>query len=195
MYDLRDRKGGEAMMEGYTRLSHTLKHQGAIVSCYTDEMQIPDGSVKKWDFIEHPGAAAMLAQRADGKILMVRQCRPCIGQVTLEIPAGGLNAGEDRKLCAMRELEEETGYRAKEAHHLFDLYTTVAFCNEKIGIYYATNLEKTSQHLDEGEYLNVEAHELPELLSMVMDGRIQDSKTMAALMAYEHMRQSGTIVF
>ncbi|MDD6207486.1 MAG: NUDIX hydrolase [Clostridiales bacterium] len=180
-------------MEGYTRMSRTLKHKGAIVSCYTDEMKIPDGSIKKWDYIEHPGAAAMLAVRPDGKILMVRQCRPCIDQVTLEIPAGGLNPGEDRKICAMRELEEETGYHAKEAFHLFDLYTTVAFCDEKIGIYYATDLVKTSQHLDEGEYLNVEAYELSELLSMVLSGKIQDSKTMAALMAFEHLRQSGKI--
>ena len=90
-------------------------------------------------------------------------------------------------------LEEETGYHAKEAFHLFDLYTTVAFCDEKIGIYYATDLVKTSQHLDEGEYLNVEAYELSELLSMVLSGKIQDSKTMAALMAFEHLRQSGKI--
>lgn len=180
-------------MEGYTRLSRTLKHKGAIVACYTDEMRIPDGTVKNWDCIEHPGAAAMLARRQDGKVLMVRQCRPCINQVTLELPAGGLNPGEDWKTCAMRELEEETGYRAKEAFHLFDLYTTVALSNEKIGIYYATELEQTSQHLDEGEYLNVEAYNLSELLDMVMDGRIQDSKTMAALMAFEHLCQCGKV--
>ncbi len=116
---------------------------------------------------------------------MVRQYRNAIDKYTLEIPAGGLNSGEDMKTCAIRELEEETGYKTKDAKHLIDIYTTVAFCNEKIGIYYTDQLEVSKQHLDEDEFVNVEIHTLEELVQMIFDGTIEDSKTISAILAYK----------
>ena len=91
----------------------------------------------------------------------------------------------DTSLAAARELEEETGYASEDLELLLSLHTTVAFCNEKIDIYVAKNLVRTQQHLDEDEYLRVEAYTLTELQEMVLDRRIQDSKTIAALMAYK----------
>ena len=143
-----------------------------------------NGHEAHWDFIHHDGAAAVLPVAADGKILMVRQYRNAPERYTLEIPAGALNPGEDRKTAAVRELEEETGYRAGKVGHLFDLYTTVAFCNELIGIYYTEELTPAKQHLDPDEFLNVEVHPLNELIEMIMQGKIQDAKTIAALLAY-----------
>ena len=148
-------------------------------------MALPNGNTAVWDFIEHKGAAAVVPVTSDGKILMVRQYRNALERYTLEIPAGAVNyLGEPKEECAARELEEETGYRAGKLEWLMNVNTTVAFCNELIGIYVAQDLIPTSQHLDEDEFLNVEKHDLDELLAMVYDGRITDGKTAAALLAY-----------
>lgn len=172
-------------MSDYKRLERKLVYKGAIIDVYCDDIQIPDGRVRQWDFIDHKGAAAMLPVDNDGNIIMVRQYRNSIDRYTLEIPAGGKEPEEDGLVCAMRELEEETGYRTDEAHHLFDLYTTVAFANEKIAIYYTEKLIPSKQNLDDGEYLNVERYTLDELIQMVFENKIQDAKTIAALMAYK----------
>ncbi|MBQ7481315.1 MAG: NUDIX hydrolase, partial [Lachnospiraceae bacterium] len=106
---------------------------------------------------------------------------------TLEIPAGGLaDPDEPTHTCAYRELEEETGYHAKEEDvtFLLTMYTTVAFCNEKIDIYVAHDLVKTSQHLDDDEYIDVYAYTIEELTQMIADGKIVDGKTIAGLMSY-----------
>ena len=121
----------------------------------------------------------------DGKILMVSQYRNALERYTLEIPVGGLNAGESTAAAAARELEEETGYASKDLEILLSIRTTVAFCNEKIDIYVAKNLVKTHQHLDEDEYLNVGAYTLGELEEMIFERKIEDSKTISALLAYK----------
>lgn len=172
-------------MENFKRLKRELIYKGAIIDYYQDSIQVPNGNVAKWDFIEHKGAAAIVAVGDDGRLLMVRQYRNAVDRDTLEIPAGGLNPGEDKKTCAARELEEETGYRPTTVEHLLDMYTTVAFCNEKIGIYYGTNLVKTEQHLDEDEVIQLEWYTLEELVELILNGTIQDGKTIAAILTYK----------
>ncbi|MEY8522508.1 NUDIX hydrolase [Lachnospiraceae bacterium 38-10] len=175
------------MSEEFKRLGRTLVHNGKIIDYYQDTVQVPNGNVVKWDFIGHKGAAAMLAVREDGKLLMVRQWRNALDRYTLEIPAGGLNsADEPTETAAIRELEEETGYIAGNVQFLLSIYTTVAFCNEKIDIYLARNLKRReSQHLDEDEFIDVKACELDELVQMIYDGKIEDSKTVSAVMTYK----------
>ena len=170
------------------RIGRTLIHNGAIVDIYQDRMVLPDGSEENFDYIKHKGAAAVIPVLDDGRIIMVRQYRNAIDQYTLEIPAGGLNgADEPTQVAAHRELEEETGYYAKmeDVKFLLSLYTTVAFCNEKIDIYVATNLTKTEQHLDDDEFIDVSIHTVDELAKMVTDGKIVDAKTIAAIMTYK----------
>jgi ADP-ribose pyrophosphatase len=117
---------------------------------------------------------------------MVRQFRNALDRETLEIPAGGLNsADEPTDAAAMRELEEETGYKTDKLELLLSLRTTVAFCNEKIDVYVAKDLKPSKQHLDEDEYLDVVSYDLDELIRMIYDCKIQDSKTVAALLAYK----------
>ncbi len=172
-------------MGQYQRLKRELVARGAIIDYYQDTMQIPNGNVAKWDLIDHKGAAAVVAVREDGKLLMVRQYRNALERETLEIPAGGRNGREEpTDVTAMRELEEETGYTCERVELLLSIYTTVAFCNEKIDIYLARGLKPGRQHLDEDEYLNVEAYSLEELKQMVSAGKIQDAKTVCAIMAY-----------
>ena len=173
------------MAEEFKRLSRDLVYKGSIIDYYKDTVQVPNGNVVKWDFIGHKGAAAIVPVREDGKILMVRQYRNALDRYTLEIPAGGLNgADEPTKTAAARELEEETGYRSEDVDFLISIRTTVAFCNEKIDIYVAHNLIKSHQHLDEDEFINVEAYTVDELMDMIYDTTIQDSKTICAIMTY-----------
>ena len=172
-------------MDNYERISRELIHKGAIIDYYQDTMKIPNGNTAKWDFIKHKGAAAVVAVKEDGRLLMVRQYRNALERETLEIPAGGLNGPEEpTDLAAARELEEETGYTAGKMELLISLYTTVAFCNEKIDVYVATDLKKSRQHLDDDEFLDVESHEIGELIRLIYDCKIQDGKTISALLAY-----------
>lgn len=177
---------GMAGMEEYKRLKRELVANGAIIDYYQDTMQIPNGNVAKWDLIDHKGAAAVVAVREDGKLLMVRQYRNALERETLEIPAGGLNGREEpTAAAAMRELEEETGYSCDRVELLSSIYTTVAFCNEKIDIYLAKDLKvKGEQHLDEDEMIQVEAYSVEELKQMIFDCKIQDSKTICGILCY-----------
>lgn len=177
-------------MGEYKRLNRTLIHEGKITTTYCDRMLLPNGKEADWDFIGHRGAAAMVAETEEGKILMVRQYRNALERYTLEIPAGGINEGEDFITAAIRELEEETGYMVEEAKHLIDIYTTVAFCNEKIGIYCAKAKKKNAQHLDEDEFVDVYEYDIEKLLKMIQDGKIQDSKTISGLLAYHEYKKS-----
>ena len=169
------------------RSKRELVYKGSIVEFNKDTMQLPDGRIEYFDFIYHKGAAAVLPVKEDGKILMVRQYRNALDSYTLEIPAGGKNGVDEPTLdCAYRELEEETGfYTDKEnLELLLSLYTTVAFCNEKIDIYVAKNLTKTQQHLDEDEYIDVYEYSVEELMEMIYSGKIVDAKTIAAISTY-----------
>lgn len=173
------------MAEEFKRLNRELVYHGAIVDFYKDTVQVPNGNVVEWDFIGHKGAAAVVPVREDGKLLMVRQYRNALDRYTLEIPAGGLNGPFEPTLdAAARELEEETGYCSHDLELLLTIRTTVAFCNEKIDIYVAKNLVKGEQHLDEDEFINVEAYSVEELSDMILSGKIEDSKTVAAIMSY-----------
>ncbi|MFI3212662.1 MAG: NUDIX hydrolase [Eubacteriales bacterium] len=174
-------------MAEFKRLERTLVAKGSIIDYYQDTIQVPNGNIVKWDFIGHKGAAAVIPVRDDGKLLMVRQYRNALDRVTLEVPAGGLNGAEEpTKVAAARELEEETGYKSDHLELLISIRTTVAFCNEKIDIYVAKNLQKSKQNLDEDEFINVEAYSVDELAEMIYSGKIEDSKTISAIMCYKN---------
>ena len=173
------------------RIDRKLEHKGAIIDFYSDTMLTPDGNHLKFDFIGHKGAAAIVPVDDDGKLIMVKQYRPAIDRYTIEIPAGGLNQGEDMKTAAMRELMEETGYSCEEAKPLIEIYTTVAYCNEKIGIYYADKLTPCEKHLDEYEYVDTVHMSVEELTAMIYEGKIQDAKTVAAVLAYKNLKDSS----
>ena len=174
------------MAEEFKRLDRKLVYHGTIIDYYRDTIQVPNGNIAEWDFIGHKGAAAVVPVREDGKLLMVRQYRNALERETLEIPAGGLNGREEpTDQAAMRELQEETGYHTDHVELLSSIYTTVAFCNEKIDIYLARGLkDRGNQHLDEDEFINVEAYSVEELKQMIYDCRIQDAKTICGILTY-----------
>lgn len=176
-------------MDQIKRINRELACKGNLVDFYRDRIEINGERQTTFDFVHHNGAAAMVAVDGDGKILMVRQYRNAIDSSTLEIPAGGLNIGEDSRLCAMRECEEETGYRAENAFHLLDVHTTVAFSNEKISIYYSENVKPSKQNLDQDEFVTVEKYTMDELVTMILENRISDAKTVAGLLSYRALKE------
>jgi ADP-ribose pyrophosphatase len=172
-------------MDHYRRIKRELALKGKIIDFYKDTIIVDDEKEVVFDFIEHKGASAMIPVDKDGRILMVRQYRNAIDRYTLEIPAGGKNPGEDNLACAIRECEEETGYRPHNVKHLIDVHTTVAFSNELIKIYYSTDLTPSKQNLDEDEFMDVKRCTMDELVSMIYSGEITDAKTIAGLLAYK----------
>ena len=186
------------MVQNIKRVKRKLVREGVIVNMYTDFMEMPDGRIAEWDFIEHKkGAAAVVAVLPDGNILMVRQYRNALDRVTLEIPAGARDSvTEDTAICAKRELEEETGYTCGKLEKLLSLKSTVAFCNEFIDVYLATELTPGKQHLDEDEFIDIEACELSGLCEKIYAGEIQDAKTVAAILAYANRlkEENGTVI-
>ena len=159
---------------------------------YLDEDKRRRGKKSRREIVEHRGAAAMLAFTPDGKAVMVRQDRFPHGP-TLEIPAGTLERGEDPTECAARELEEETGYRAGRLAHLVSFYPSIGYSTEIIHCYVATDLRPApgGQHTDDDESITVQLTGWKRLLSMVRSGKIQDSKTICAVLMYEASKRPG----
>lgn len=180
------------MSEHAKRMKRELVMKGTILDVYKDTMELPNGKTEEWDFVSHrKGAAAVVAVREDGKLLMVRQYRNALERMTLEIPAGARDSvTEDTKVCAARELEEETGYRSENLSFLLSLRTTVAFCDEFIDVYLAKDLIPGEQHLDDAESIDVEAYDIEDLCKMIYEGKLQDAKTVSALLAYKNLLNS-----
>ena len=163
-------------------------YRGKIVNLRCDDAQLPDGRPCRREVVEHPGGAAVLCVR-DGKVALVKQFRYAYGEAIYEIPAGKLNEGEDARLAAARELEEETGLIAQTLVLRFVLYPTPGYTNEKIYIYEALGVREGAQHLDEGEFLNVEYVPVKTVLSWIKKGELHDAKTIVALQQYALDRQ------
>ena len=174
------------MSKDVKRIKRELLQRGTIVDMYRDHMEFSNGNTEEWDYIHHRGAAAVVPVTDDGKLIMVRQYRNALERFTLEIPAGALDEPDEPGIeCSARELEEETGYRSENLEWLITLRTTVAFCNECIEIYVARNLIPAKQNLDPNEFVNVELYTVEELKQKIFCGEIEDSKTIAAILAYD----------
>lgn len=172
-------------MSKIKRVKREEVFHGNIITMYNDYMVNEEGREEKWQFIDHPGAAAVVAVTDEGKILMVRQYRNSIDRMTLEIPAGKLDyKGEDRLERAKCELREETGYIAGRMEWLINIHSWIAFTNEMINVYLATDLKKDKQSLDEFEAIDVEEYTVDELCDMIYSGEITDGKTIAGIMSY-----------
>ena len=176
------------MIDEMKRLKRELMYKGAILDIYKDTMQFANGTTEEWDFVSHrKGAAAVLPVLPDGRVILVRQYRNALERETLELPAGCRDSlDEDTKLTAARELEEETGYHSDQISFLLSLRTTVAFCDEFVDVYLAENLVPGEQNLDDSESIDVEIYSLDDVCEMIYAGKMQDSKTVAAILAYSN---------
>lgn len=154
--------------------------RGKIITVRCDDALLPDGTPCRREVVDHPGGASVLFVR-DGKIMLVRQFRYAYGEETLEIPAGKLEKGEDPAVTAARELSEETGWQAERMEHLFTLYPTPGYTDEKIYIYLAHGVAEGSRHPDEGEFVDAAFYPAEQVLGMIKKGIIRDAKTIVAV--------------
>jgi len=142
-----------------------------------------EGRKVRREIIDHPGVAAILAFDEKDRIILVRQHRFPHGYI-LEIPAGTLEKGESPKRCALREIQEETSYKAKKMTHLITYYPSVGYNTEKIHCFVASGLTLAKSKLDTDEFITVKKMELSRLIKMIKSGKIIDSKTICAVMVY-----------
>lgn len=162
------------------RLSGEDIYGGIFLNMKRDQVSLPDGNQAVREYLTHPGAVAILAILDDGRVLMERQYRYPIAKACIEIPAGKLEVGEDRLLCAQRELEEETGYSASQWSFIRRIHPVISYSTEFIDIYLAEGLVSGKSHLDDEEFLDVFAAPLEQLLEWVEQGEITDVKTTIA---------------
>lgn len=158
--------------------------EGRIISLALEEHPLPDGRLAAFEVVRHPGGAAVLPVLADGRIVLVRQLRPAVGGMVLELPAGRLEAGEPPADCAWRELQEEVGYRPGRLEKLGEMLSSVGFCNERIHLFLASELEAVPQALEQDEFLDILTLSLDEALARLDRGEIPDGKTALALLLY-----------
>jgi len=155
---------------------------GKVINLRKDTVTLPNGQTATREVVEHPGGVSIVAQKEDGKVLLVRQYRRPFDKEMIEIPAGKLEYGEDHYTCGLRELQEETGYKAGNYQYLGGFYPTPGFCNEIIHIYFASELTKGEMHLDEDEFLDVIEADVDKVFAMIETGEITDGKTIIGIL-------------
>ena len=162
-------------------VKENVLYRGKIINLRKDEVLLPNGKGAIREVVEHGGGSCILAER-EGKFLLVKQFRYPYKEVIWEIPAGKINDGEAPEQTAIRELEEECGYRAERVEKLFDVYPSPAYTGEIIRVFKAEGLKKTATHLDEDEFVSAFWVEKDEIKKMIKNGEIKDGKTLIALL-------------
>lgn len=164
--------------------------RGKLLDVRRDQVRLPDGGTATREYIVHPGAVLVVPLLDDGRLVVERQYRYPLARVMIEFPAGKIDPGESTLICAVRELAEETGYTATEWARAGILHNAIAYSNEGIEVWFARGLSMGTPLLDDGEFLEVHAASVDELLSLAERGEITDAKTLIALLWLQNW-QSG----
>lgn len=162
--------------------------QGRLLDVRCDTVRLPDGRTATREYIVHPGAVMVVPILDDGRLVVERQHRHPLGRVLLEFPAGKRDGGETPFTCAVRELQEETGYRAREWARAGLLHNACAYSSEDIEVWFARGLEAGERGLDDGEFLDVFTASPDELLAMAGRGELTDAKTLIGLLWLQNWR-------
>ncbi|MCK8607297.1 NUDIX hydrolase [Apilactobacillus ozensis] len=169
------------------------KYDGSIINVEKQTVELPNGDTATRDVVHHAKAVGILAITDDNKILIEKQWRAPIGKTTLEIPAGKVDSRDNTssKDAAIRELNEETRYHAKNLSRISGFYSTVGFSDEYMDLYLATELIPVDKELprDKGEYLNIFAYSLNEAEELIKSGKIEDAKTIMAILYWKLMQK------
>lgn len=162
-------------------LKSEILMKGRAFSIRRDHLKTPDGRETKFEIIEHGGSVVIIPVDANGNMLLVRQYRHATGQDLLELPAGTLDGDEDPKVCAAREIREETGMQAGTLTKLGDFYLVPGYSTEFMHVFLATGLRHNPLDADDDEFLSIESIPVAEVIQMADRGEIPDAKSLAAL--------------
>ena len=166
----------------YTILKSEILYKGKVFDHQVDEIEYESGNKGIREIAIHPGGAVVVPVKDDGKIILVKQFRYPFQKTLIELPAGKLDKGEDPLICATRELEEETGYKAKEINKLGEIYTAPGYCTEILHIYMAKGLTSGNHNREEGEHgMEILELSVDEIEKMIAEGEIKDAKTITGL--------------
>ena len=163
-------------------LNSKLVYDGGLLKVYRDDVELVNGKTAWREVIRHPGAVVMVPIDKDGNVHLVRQFRYPYGKAVLEVPAGKLEYGEEPFPAARRELSEEIGAEAETWTELGEMLPTPGFCDELQHVYLAEGLTFGATHPDEDEFLDHVVLPFEEAVAMAVDGRLEDSKTVAAIL-------------
>ncbi|MBO7672326.1 NUDIX hydrolase [bacterium] len=155
-------------------------YEGRIIDVRYDDVRLASGNMAWREVVEHSGGVTICAVK-DDKILFVKQYRYPLKQDLLELPAGKLEKDENPHEACKRELEEETGYKANKWTFLGNVYSSAGFCDEKLYLYLAQDLEFVGKHPDEDELLENMEYSISDVKKMIMNGEITDAKTICAI--------------
>ncbi len=166
-----------------TRISSDAVFDGALLHVRKDTVELPDGKHTVREYIRHPGAVALVAHAPDGGILLLNQFRYPLDRVFVELPAGKIDPGESPEETGLRELEEETGFRARELTYLTKIHPCIGYSDEVIYIFEAFGLSKGDKVPDEHEFLQVFSLPAEEAVRKITAGEITDVKTIIGILA------------
>lgn len=165
-------------------LSKETIYDGRIFKVVKEKVRIYNGKEKPREIVVHPGAVALVVIDNDGKLILVNQYRHAAGRVLLEIPAGTREPNEDPEVCAVRETQEETGYKPRKVERMGGFFSAPGFCTEFLHCYLLTDLEENREQPDDDENIEVERLTLEEAIAAIWSGRICDAKSICGIMMY-----------
>lgn len=164
-------------------ISSEVIYEGHILTLRKDKVKLPDDHISFREVVEHPGAVGVVAVNDKNEVLMVCQYRKPVEEMLWEIPAGKLDKNEEPLVCAKRELEEETGYKANQWEKIFSFYTTPGFSNERMHMFFCEDLVEGHVHPDEDEFVEAKWFSYEGLMEKVQQGEVRDGKTIVGLLA------------
>ena len=166
----------------YKLLKSEIRYKGKVFDHQVDEIEYESGNKGIREIAIHPGGAVVVPVKDDGKIILVKQFRYPLQKTLIELPAGKLDKSEDPLVCATRELEEETGYTAKEIKKLGEIYTAPGYCTEVLHIYSASGLTSGNHNREEGEHgMEILEFSMDQIEKMILSGEITDAKTIVGI--------------
>jgi ADP-ribose pyrophosphatase len=165
-----------------TILTSEKIYDGKIIDLTVHQVKLSNDKKTKREVIGHPGAVAIVAFDTNGDVLLVRQFRLAAGKILSEVPAGTMNPGEDPRECAIREMQEETGYKPGKLEPLGGIYVAPGYTTEFIHLFLATELTESKLASDEDEFVEVDHVPFKDVLAMIDRGELVDAKSNVSLM-------------
>ncbi|MFC1860489.1 NUDIX hydrolase [Chloroflexota bacterium] len=165
-------------------LSSQLSYDGRAVRLRVDTVRMPSGRETTREIVEHQECVAIVAIDTDGNVLLVDQFRKPVEKELLEIPAGGIDPGEDPVAAVRREMQEETGYLPRKVERLGGFYSAPGFCTEYLHLFLATDLTPSRLHAEDTESIKLVRVPVSQIPALITSGRICDAKSIAGLLTY-----------